>query len=117
MEVQGSPADLYKCDIEVAELVGITEPPKVNEFERQNSETGSLRSSSSRQSSVLDMTNNNENDEGVRLEASSKGKVKGSLTINYFNSGAHWFFVLTVLLLFIFVQFLASAIDYWVSVW
>lgn len=56
-------------------------------------------------------------DEGVPMEASSKGTVKGSVSLNYFKAGAHWSILLILLLSFLLVQFLASAIDYFVSVW
>lgn len=58
-----------------------------------------------------------ERDEGVQMEASSKGKVKGSVPLNYFKSSAHWSILIILLISFGFVQFLASAADYWVSLW
>lgn len=58
-----------------------------------------------------------ERDEGVQMEASSKGKVKGSVPLNYFRSGAHWPILILLLISFAFVQLLASAADYWVSIW
>lgn len=54
---------------------------------------------------------------GFGMEASSKGKVKGSITANYFKAGANWFWLFILVLLFIVAQFLASAADYWVSIW
>lgn len=51
------------------------------------------------------------------MEESSKGKVKGSIAVQYFKAGAHWSVLLFVLFTFVFAQFLASATDYWVSVW
>lgn len=60
---------------------------------------------------------NEEKLEGVQMEASSKGKVKGSIAANYFAAGAHWSILFVIGLLFLIVQFLASAADYWVSIW
>ena len=51
------------------------------------------------------------------MEESSKGKVKGSVTANYFRAGANWFGISLLLIFFIISQILASAADYWVSVW
>lgn len=56
-------------------------------------------------------------DEGIQLEASSKGKVKGSLLVSYFRAGANWPVLFIVISLFVFAQFLASAVDYWVAFW
>lgn len=56
-------------------------------------------------------------DNGIPMEATSKGAVKGSVSWKYFRSGAHWSIVLCLFLTFFLVQFTASAIDYWVSIW
>lgn len=56
-------------------------------------------------------------DAGLQMEESSKGKVKGSVSLNYFKSGAHWSVVFLLAASFIVVQILASGADYWVSVW
>ncbi|CAG9814465.1 unnamed protein product [Phaedon cochleariae] len=50
-------------------------------------------------------------------EESSKGKVHGSLFWQYLNVGGNICLVLTVLLLFILAQFMASSVDYFVSYW
>lgn len=55
--------------------------------------------------------------EGVEMEASSKGKVNGSVSLHYFRAGAHWSILVVVGILFLGVQLLASAADYWVSIW
>lgn len=59
----------------------------------------------------------NENNNVAEMEASSKGKVKGSVALNYYKAGAHWSVVCVMLLSFLVVQLLASAADIWVSVW
>lgn len=58
-----------------------------------------------------------EKDLGVQIEDSSKGKFKGSLALSYFRAGGNWLTLSTLLFSFILVQFLASAADYWVSIW
>lgn len=60
---------------------------------------------------------NDEVDEGVQLEASSKGQFKGSVSRNYFTAGAHWSILSIIAFTFIFVQVLASGADFWVSEW
>lgn len=62
-------------------------------------------------------TLNDEKDEGLQMEESSKGKVKGSVTWSYFNVGAHWSVLILLVSLFIIVQVFVSGADYWVSVW
>ena len=122
VEIQGKPADLYTSDVDFIELVGITEPNEENfeQFSRKNSETLSTRSSSFGSFENHETINEDENckkDEGVQLEASSKGKVKGSLFLNYFKAGARWPTLILLLLSLVFVEFLGSSVDYWVSIW
>lgn len=51
------------------------------------------------------------------LEASSKGKVKGSLILNYFNSAKRPFTLAFIVVAFLLAQTLASLADIWVSYW
>ncbi|CAK9828616.1 Probable multidrug resistance-associated protein lethal(2)03659 [Anthophora retusa] len=48
------------------------------------------------------------------LEGTSRGMVKGSIFIKYFQTGANLYLAFTVLLLFICTQFIASLNDYFV---
>lgn len=117
---------MYNSDVDFIQLVGMTETPNVNEifpvFSRQSSAL-STQSASSIESmkSVIEKSvtssqiQNVKKDEGVPMEAISKGK--GSLQWNYFSAGAHWSILLILLFSFIFVQFLASSIDYFLSIW
>lgn len=114
VDVQGTPADLCQKHNNFVDLIGAIEESaaveSIETFSRRKSETFSMQSTSS-SSSV------ERKDEGVQLEASSKGKVKGSLSMQYFRAGGHWSILLGLGFLFVFVQFVGSAIDYWVSVW
>lgn len=118
VEIQGTPADLYGSQIDFAELVGVVETadPVDNDesFDRRISQISTISLAPS-----IDVENPNvtEFDEGIELEATSKGKVKGSLLLSYFRAGADWPVLCLVIFLFVFVQFLASAVDYWVSYW
>lgn len=123
--MQGSPADLARSGVDFAELVGTHE--KVNEdnpegIERQMSRQYSTRSVSSISSNGSTDGTELDADEdyelkGIEMEASSKGKVKGSVFANYFRAGAHWSILIVLVISFIMVQFLASSSDYWVSIW
>lgn len=118
--MQGTPLDLYRNHNDFVELVGIVETEAVEQigtFDRRVSESSSLSSNSSAEQETKNVNGSEEKDEGVQLEASSMGKVKGSLSLNYFRAGANWVGLLGMAFLFVFVQFLASAVDYWVSVW
>lgn len=130
IEVQGSPNDLAKSGVDFAQLVGTMDKPENDEnperpMSRQVSRKSSTRSASSMSlSSSLDGSiiedadrDDEAQDEGLQMEASSKGKVKGSVPLNYFKAGAHWSFLFTLSISFLIVQFFASAADYWVSVW
>lgn len=121
IEIQGKPADLAKSGVDFAKLVGTVEKDDEKEdspdksLSRQTSSrssTGSLSSlKSSNDGSVV------EKDDGVQMEASSKGKVKGSIAGNYFAAGTHWSILVILGIAFIIVQLLASGADYWVSIW
>lgn len=52
-----------------------------------------------------------------QMETSSKGKVKGSVSGTYLKSGANFFILAIIFILFILTQTLASGADYWVSFW
>lgn len=52
-----------------------------------------------------------------QLEASSKGKVKGSVGGAYLKSGANLCILLVIAALFFMTQVIASGADYWVSFW
>lgn len=73
----------------------------------------------SRQSSIHSETGSLDENEpvGVQLESTSKGKVKGSVSMSYYLAGANWFSLSILLVLFIVVQILASVADIWVSIW
>lgn len=121
IEIQGNSADLAKSGVDFAKLVGTVEKDDEKEdspdksLSRQTSSrssTGSLSSlKSSNDGSVV------EKDDGVQMEASSKGKVKGSIAGNYFAAGTHWSILVILGISFIIVQLLASGADYWVSIW
>lgn len=124
IEIQGSPADLAKSGVDFAKLVGTVEKDDEKEdspdksLSRQTSSrssTGSLSSlKSSNDGSLVD---DGRKDDGVQMEASSKGKVKGSIPGNYFAAGTHWSLLVILGITFIVVQLLASGADYWVSIW
>lgn len=65
-------------------------------------------------------TEDNKNEENgllKELEASSKGKVKGSLILNYLNSAQRPFTLVFLIISFLLAQVLASLADIWVSYW
>lgn len=104
--------------------MGTVETPEIRDstdmFIRQKSQTLSIRSLSTESLNSFTNFQENEHDgnvEGMHAETSSKGKVKGSLLVNYFRSGANWCVLLFLCTFFFIVQVLGSAADYWVSVW
>lgn len=50
-------------------------------------------------------------------EESSKGKIRGSLTLHYLRAGGGLFIVFNVFILFLLAQVAASGVDYFVSFW
>lgn len=125
IEIQGSPYDLASSGVDFAKLVGTSEkendenPEKIGRQMSRQSSTRSVSASSlySSDGSIIDEDENEGKTEGVAMEASSKGKVKGSIAANYFTAGAHWSILFVLGVSFLIVQLLASAADYWVSIW
>lgn len=132
IEVQGSPSELAQSGIDFIKLVGTevlqgtemkSERTVKKSISRQfSARTISLTSARSVGSFILDDiesdTESQVDDEIVaQLESSSKGKVNGSISINYFTAGAHWSVLGIILATFFVVQILASFTDYWVSFW
>lgn len=124
--MQGSPADLANSGVDFVKLVGTAEVENAEnpeKFGRQTSRKSSTRSASSvslhssTDGSEIDDEEDEGKTEGVEMEASSKGKVKGSISVNYFRAGGHWSILVVLGILFLIVQLLASAADYWVSIW
>lgn len=78
--------------------------------------TASLNSEKSQ--SKENQTNPEEEKELLKeLEASSKGKVKGSLFVNYFKSAKRPCTMIFLLASFLLTQILASVADIWISYW
>lgn len=132
IEAQGTPSDLSKSGVDFAALIETNDESDDNEenpdrpVSRQVSRQMSSRSSnkslrslstSSSKASLQDENKQEEKDQGVGMEESSKGKVKGSISAAYFRAGANWFGLSLLLIFFVISQILASAADYWVSVW
>lgn len=129
---QGTPADLANSGLNLVtpDENDTDKRSKAEQLERQASRSMSRQSSvgslsthsidSSRDQSVSgadDTDEKSEKLEGVQLEASSKGKVKGSKAAKYFGAGAHWFTLTLLLFSVLATQILASAADIWVSIW
>lgn len=110
--------------MEFVELVGIIEHKRkenAEKFQRSQSAT-SIRSLASR-SSCTSIDSNDlskidiEDDVGIQMESSSKGKIKGSMIANYFTAGVNWPIIMVVLFSFLFAQVIGSSFDYWTSIW
>lgn len=84
---------------------------------RSMSRQSSVHSLSSLGESVIGDDDDNDEIGAVQLEATSKGKVKGSVAMTYYRAGASWFLIFVLLLSFVVVQLLTSFSDIWVSVW
>lgn len=87
------------------------------EFRRRGSDTPSIKSQSSDVSWSERKTDTNQNVDDVQMKANSKNAIKGWVLLHYFRAGANWSLALILLFLFLFVQFLASFSDYFVSIW
>ncbi|KAG4077286.1 hypothetical protein HA402_009915 [Bradysia odoriphaga] len=131
VEIQGAPNDLSKSGIDFASLLTsddvITEGTDENSLTaRSLSRTDSRSSIKSSKQSLSEKDSQSADESKVhgksvealqQMEASSKGQVKGSVSGTYFTSGANFFVLAVVFILFGLTQVLASGADYWVSFW
>lgn len=117
IEVQGTRSDLAASGIDFAKLIGVSTDKSVGRISRQSSITSMGSSHSSQSEGENDDGNVKEKDEGLQMEETSKGKVKGSVGWNYFSAGGHWMILFVLALSFLVVQMLVSGADYWVFVW
>lgn len=129
IENQGSPHDLVRSGVDFSALLRTEELDETVDGPdgRSRSRTHSRASIRSISSSSLHSTDGEEEqpeeqkaksvENLQQMESSSKGKVKGSLLVNYFHSGGHTVVLVIVGLLFLMAQILASTSDYWVSFW
>lgn len=99
-----------------AQMIGLHEH---QELQRQTSATSTASNAISESEPKLQIESGQkiEEDKGVQMEESSKGKFKGSVSLNYYLAGANWLALTLLVALLVFVQVLASGADYWVSVW
>lgn len=119
VEAQGTPTDLMQSGVNIANSVGSMMDADEEHFCEKSSlysRSNSALSSDQEDEGENEIENANIKDD-FRMEASSKGKITGSVPLKYFSSGTHWSVLVVLLFSFIFVQFLASAADYWVSIW
>lgn len=122
IQAQGSPKDLAKSGIDIVKLVGVDE--KRSSFTNLERQISALSTSSV--ASVHSYVNSEFEDEDeidetsakvVEMEASSKGKIKESILASYCAAGAGCSIWLLLGILIVIVNLLASAVDYWVSIW
>lgn len=118
IEIQGTQSDMMKSGIDFAKLIGgSTDKTAAVQLSRQSSIASVVSDQSSTTDGENDDGNVREKDEGLKMEETSKGKVKGSIAWNYFSAGAHWMVLITLAFSFIIVQAFVSGADYWVFVW
>lgn len=125
VEIQGTPNDLYKSNVDFVELVGIIESELKENAEKFQRSSSAFSIRSSRSSCIsLESTDLSDididieiEDEGIQMEPNSKGKVRGSMMANYFTAGINWPMLMVLLFSFVLAQIIGSTFDYWTSIW
>lgn len=135
IETQGHYNDVLKSGMDIASILNKSEE---NCDEEKNEDDGIIpRKNTNSSIKTIEMGSGNLNSETVQskdtesdpiatsqllkelkeLEASSRGKVKGPLLLNYFKSAKRPFTLALFISTFLLAQFLASSADIWVSYW
>lgn len=111
---------LHKNDEDqcVDDDVGSKQIPRLSSTSTNaNSMTSTTSLNSSGLNDDKSITADEENDLLKQLEASSRGKIKGSLYANYFGAAKQPFGLVFLVFSFLVSQILASVADVWVSYW
>lgn len=124
MEIQGTYDDVLNSGIDFASILT---KPDLTDNKRSNevNKTETIKSPKSDEAEVSLLENGThsktveETKEMVpqELESSSKGKIKGSLLLNYFKAANQPILLGILIVLFLLAQILASAADIWVADW
>ena len=130
IEAQGSLEELLESHKDYALPLGLEESSSSSSEEKPEAErfdNGSINNYLRRISRIS--TKNENSDEKVtgrepdevklpvNVETSSKGKLKQSIYIEYFRSGANLCVVFLIGILFLLAQIAASFIDWWMAYW
>lgn len=130
IEAQGSFEELLGSHKDYALLLGLEESNSFSSDEKPEAERfgngpiNSLLRSISRVSTMNEYPDEKatgrDTDEvilPVNVEASSKGKLKQSIYIEYFRSGGNLCVVFVIVILFLLAQTAASVADWWMAYW
>lgn len=128
VELQGTHNDIVNSGVDFATLLATEEDVEIAQDHRgmrsrasRSNSRSSIKSHSTASSHSDEDAEDEEKEDFVagpqELEASSKGKVKGSLFLQYLQSGAHSPVLLLLFCLFLTAQILASGADYFVAFW
>lgn len=127
IERQGSPSDLFKAGVDFDKFLeersekdtGIRDgASSYKSKKRSNSITSSSQSIDSRDLddlSELKDADETEIAQPENVEQMSKGKVKGSVAVNYIKAGSNYFILFFLLVMFLLTQVIVSLSDYWVA--
>lgn len=132
IETQGKYDDILKSGIDFTSILNKTDADE-NEESIENDDVAKIprpNSTATLENNVASkMCSNNEKTHEKRnlpdeekellnaLESSSKGKVKGSMVVNYLSSAKKPFTLVFLIISFVLSQILASVADIWVSYW
>lgn len=133
IETQGDYNDVLNSGIDIASIINDSKENLDEDCNEDNETTKNAKNSSNSLKKIdtsVTLINNEKNQskdpENVpeeqkellkELEASSKGKVKGPLILNYLKSAERPFTLVLLLVTFLLAQTLASVADIWVSYW
>lgn len=126
VEKQGSPNDLLNEGVDLDKLLeegsekdtGIRDGTSSYKSRKRSNSVASSQSIDSRDIddiSEAKAENEPEVAQPENVEQMSKGKVKGSVAVNYIKAGSNYFVIAFLLMLFIVTQVVVSFSDYWVS--
>lgn len=107
-------------DLAALEAEEKSDPPTPTNNARTFSRLFTRQISIQSTTSCLDeLKDNDEEDQlsNIEFEATSKGTAGRAGAMSYFKAGANWPVLIVLFASFLFVQFLASFADFWVSVW
>lgn len=115
---QGTPEDLANKGIDFITSDGDGDDGN-KEAAGNEPRKSSLSSANPRRSSIDDSISSEDDQNAFcsQLEESAKGKVNGSILLNYFEVRKNWPLLCLLLFSFVATQIVASGADIWIAIW
>nr|CAD7572511.1 unnamed protein product [Timema californicum] len=120
IEMQGTFEYFQTCGVNYAQLLGVdlnNEPEETGEEEKENNESQNKHKSSWISCEWVENEEVSLSPPTDLKEGSSKGKITGSIYMQYLSSGSGYMVMIWMAITTLLLQFAISTTDYWMAYW